>query len=221
MINFPSTFGQPTDGTFKHTEAGQTWAWNGVTWKTAGGGGSEYILPVATSSELGGILSTPNPGGQFVTGVATSGELVFGESLPAATILFCATLGAPTGFLKCNGAAISRTTYSRLFAALGTFYGAGDGSSTFNIPDLRGEFLRVIDEGRGLDANRTLGSVQAQAIQSHAHSGIPTQGQNDVVGYLAYQTSANVNNYNGNLPSSGGGAETRPRNIALQAIIKY
>ena len=48
----------------------------------------------------------------------------------------------PDGFLKCDGSAISRTTYSALFALLSTTYGSGDGSSTFNIPDFRGEFLR-------------------------------------------------------------------------------
>ncbi len=65
MINFPSTFGQPTDGTFKHTEAGQTWAWNGVTWKTAGGDGfvpqtgpkGAAIVPSGLTSERPGSPS--------------------------------------------------------------------------------------------------------------------------------------------------------------------
>jgi hypothetical protein len=56
MINFPSTFGQPTNGTFTHTEAGQTWAWNGVTWKTAGGPG--YVLKAGDT--MTGNLSVPN-----------------------------------------------------------------------------------------------------------------------------------------------------------------
>jgi microcystin-dependent protein len=57
------------------------------------------------------------------------------------------------GYLFCNGAAVSRTTYARLFNAIGTTYGVGDGFSTFNLPDLRGEFIRGFDGGRGVDTS--------------------------------------------------------------------
>jgi phage-related tail fiber protein len=63
---------------------------------------------------------------------------------------------APSGYLKCNGAAISRTTYEALFSAIGTTFGAGDGSTTFNIPDLRGEFIRGWDDARGVDSGRVV-----------------------------------------------------------------
>ncbi|MFM0163813.1 tail fiber protein [Paraburkholderia sediminicola] len=76
---------------------------------------------------------------------------------------------APTGWLKANGAAVSRTAYANLFAQIGSTYGAGDGSTTFNLPDYRGEFLRGFDDGRGVDAGRTLGSFQADSFASHAH----------------------------------------------------
>lgn len=76
---------------------------------------------------------------------------------------------APSGWLKCNGAAISRATYAGLFAAIGTTWGAGDGSTTFNLPDWRGEFVRGWDDGRGLDAGRAFASVQGQTIQLHDH----------------------------------------------------
>jgi microcystin-dependent protein len=66
----------------------------------------------------------------------------------------------PAGYLECNGAAVSRTVYAGLFAKIGTTYGAGDGSTTFNLPDLRGEFIRGWDNGRGVDASRSLGSTQ-------------------------------------------------------------
>ena len=75
----------------------------------------------------------------------------------------------PTGWLKANGAAVSRTTYSNLFAAIGTTYGVGDGSTTFNIPDLRGEFIRGWDDGRGVDSGRTLGSWQDDMFEEHNH----------------------------------------------------
>jgi microcystin-dependent protein len=59
------------------------------------------------------------------------------EGIPTATIIPWTTASVPTGFLECNGAAVSRSTYSALFAIVGTTYGGGDGSSTFNVPDLQ------------------------------------------------------------------------------------
>lgn len=77
---------------------------------------------------------------------------------------------APDGWLKCNGAAVSRTTFAALFAVIGTTYGNGNGTTTFNLPDLRGEFLRGWDDGRGIDAGRNLGSAQAQQLLQHNHA---------------------------------------------------
>ena len=59
------------------------------------------------------------------------------EGIPTATIVPWSNASVPSGFLECNGAAVSRSTYSALFAIVGTTYGAGDGSSTFNTPDLQ------------------------------------------------------------------------------------
>ena len=59
------------------------------------------------------------------------------EGIPTATIVPWSDSSVPSGFLECNGAAVSRSTYSALFAIIGTTYGAGDGSSTFNVPDLQ------------------------------------------------------------------------------------
>lgn len=78
---------------------------------------------------------------------------------------------APSGWLPCNGAAVSRTTYPTLFARIGTAFGSGDGSTTFNVPDLRGEFIRGWDDGRGIDSGRTFGSPQSDGIKSHSHTG--------------------------------------------------
>jgi microcystin-dependent protein len=91
---------------------------------------------------------------------------------------------APSGWLLCNGAAISRTTYATLFAIVGTAFGSGDGSTTFNIPDFRGRFLRGWDNSAGRDpdaAGRTamssggdtgdkIGSVQDHAFDEHTHT---------------------------------------------------
>ena len=130
---------------------------------------------------------------------------------------------APLGFLKANGAAISRTTYQALFAAIGTTYGAGDGSTTFNVPDLRGEFVRGWDDARGIDAGRGIGTWQDSYNKSHTHK---FRGGNAATGGTIYNAS-----YGGGGPGytieatgsivSEGGVEARPRNIALLACIKY
>lgn len=77
----------------------------------------------------------------------------------------------PPGWFRANGAAVSRTVYAALFAKIGTTYGAGDGVSTFNLPDPRGKFIRVLDDGRGIDVGRVLGTSQADEIRSHSHTG--------------------------------------------------
>jgi microcystin-dependent protein len=77
----------------------------------------------------------------------------------------------PPGSFKANGAAVSRTVYARLFAKIGTRYGAGDGVNTFNLPDPRGKVIRIWDDGRGVDPGRVLGSDQADAIRSHTLTG--------------------------------------------------
>ena len=81
-----------------------------------------------------------------------------------------ATADAPKGWLKCNGATVSRTQYAALFAAIGTRFGVGDGSTTFALPDLRGEFVRGWDDGRKIDNGRALGSSQAGQNASHTHA---------------------------------------------------
>ena len=68
----------------------------------------------------------------------------------------------PDGYIKANGAVISRSVYSWLFSKIGTTFGAGNGSTTFDLPDLRGEFLRGWSDGRGVDAGRVFGSGQLE-----------------------------------------------------------
>ena len=162
------------------------------------------------------------------------------EGVPAGSVIWYAANAAPTGFLKANGATISRTTYASLFSAIGTTFGAGDGSTTFLVPDLRGEFLRGWDDGRGVDSGRAFGSAQTNAMQDHRHVQTNAGG---AAGGL------HVGNYNTGLGSTTGivagastytsfvlgtqgptengqgtpntAAENRPRNIALLACIKF
>lgn len=93
-----------------------------------------------------------------------------GYLVPPGAVMAFARNTPPTGWLECNGQAISRTTYADLFAALGTAFGSGNGSTTFNLPNLLGEFIRGWDHGRGVDSGRAFASSQAQSYQSHNHT---------------------------------------------------
>ncbi|QRO35247.1 tail fiber protein [Chromobacterium violaceum] len=142
---------------------------------------------------------------------------------------FFAGPAEPAGWLRANGAPVSRSTYPALFAAIGTIYGAGDGSTTFNLPDLRGEFVRGWDDGRLVDTGRTLGSNQSDIVGPHDHT-IKRQPDG---GTLAIPGSNGTSwSYAGSVASAnqvplvtgantGIGAETRPRNVALLACIKF
>lgn len=165
---------------------------------------------------------------KIADGIITSPKIAAGYGLvPSGAVLGFAMSTVPTGWLECNGAAVSRTTYASLFAAIGTMYGVGDGSTTFNIPNYMGEFLRGWDHGRGADpdaASRTnrgdgttgdnVGTKQADAFKSHTHTYNAFSG-----GGLS--AAANGSTGSGNNPtSSTGGNETRPRNVNIMYCIK-
>lgn len=151
---------------------------------------------------------------------------------PAGLIAPFGGTSAPTGWLACDGSAVSRTTYATLFAAISTTWGSGDGSTTFNVPDLRGAFLR----GSGtssLDPSspRAVGSFQAEAYLSHTHTdsghthtiaiqNLTESGSGGAgVNKLQNGGSTTTNSGTANIQASGG-AETRPDNYAVLYIIK-
>lgn len=160
---------------------------------------------------------------------------------PPGTILYLATANIPTGYklIKANGATISREVYADLFAVIGTTYGVGDDVLTFNVPDGRAEFPRGLDDGRGIDTGRVIGSKQTQQVLKHKHFGFgeaydgwpfgtsPTKGKMGSKGgtdwdnyfYMTSDGSA----YNGESSNSTGvmGDENRPLNIAWLCCIKY
>lgn len=105
-----------------------------------------------------------------------TGNLDPNAILPPGSIQMFAQATPPAGFLRMNGAAVSRTTYAALFAAIGTYFGAGDGSTTFNLPDVRGEFLRALDDGRNIDPGRVRGSLQLSQNLSHIHAATVAAG---------------------------------------------
>ena len=168
--------------------------------------------------------------------------------IPPGTIITTFSETIPTGYLECNGAAISRTTYSRLFTAIGTRAGAGDESTTFNLPDFRGYFLRGWDHGAGNDpdaATRTdsgngtagdhVGTKQQDELESHSHD-FNTASQYSTVDSIP---EADIKRLLGDSRSTGtfqaadaainnqhyivetGGNETRPKNINVLYCIKY
>lgn len=179
-----------------------------------------------------GLLKQRNAANTAWIKLGPLGVSNFGLVMPG-TVAFHAKNAAPAGWLKCNGGAVSRTTYAELFAEIGTIFGAGDGSTTFNLPELRGEFVRGWDDGRGVDAGRAFSSTQLQSFQTHSHeldarilignasrsafnAGIAAGSAYSLVGQIA-DTGAS-----GSTATANGGAnETRPRNIALLACIKY
>ena len=161
--------------------------------------------------------------------------LITDQGVPAGAVQAFARNTAPTSWLKADGAAVSRTTYATLFAAIGTTFGAGDGSTTFNLPDLRGEFLRGWDDGRGVDGGRIFGSAQGDAIRNITGvitdirvrlNGIYTasgafSGATGTTSGDAFAGSAPTANFtfdaSQQVPTAG---ENRPRNMALLYCIK-
>lgn len=137
--------------------------------------------------------------------------------VPPGAVMAFARNTAPNGWLECSGAAVSRTTYADLFAAIGTTFGSGNGSTTFNLPNLRGEFIRGWDNGRGVDSGRSFGTAQADDLKAHTH----TYSTKGVAGNNVTGGPSPINDGMQTLNSgSTGGAETRPRNIAMLYCIK-
>ena len=308
-----------------NSAAGQDYAWlfhgsNGEfvspgNIRTAGGQfiGNGAGLTSLPAAQLTGTVPTARLG----SGTPNSTNFLRGdgqwstiEGVPAGAINYFATRTPPTGYLAANGAAVSRTTFAALFAAIcpvignptvtiaspGVFtlnghglingdpvrlsttgalptglnttttyfvvgadantfrlsatvggaaintsgtqsgthtvqsfaFGAGDGSTTFTLPDLRGEFIRGLDSGRGVDTGRVLGSAQAGQMQSHTHAVPSVTGVPDIF----FPTGVVLNNnHNASTPNTtlqttgqGGtsnGSENRPRNVALLACIKF
>ena len=155
-------------------------------------------------------------------------------SFKTGDIIWSCRGAAPAKFLQCNGSAISRTTYAALFAAIGTTFGAGNGTTTFNLPDARGRAPVGAGTGTGLTA-RALGAaggaethVLAEAeLPSHTHqtsygtttpSAVDTSGSGEPRNPLAYSAGAALNTV-----SSAAGSGTSHNNmqpfLALNAFI--
>jgi microcystin-dependent protein len=174
----------------------------------SGSGGTKGLVPAPAAGDTAAA--------RFLSAAGT-----FAAAVPVGSMSMYAANSAPTGWLECNGGAVSRTTYAGLFAAIGTVFGSGDGSTTFNVPDMRGEFARGWDNSRGIDPARAFGSAQSGAIEAHVHSVTPPSATDDTGSGLTTTGTGGAETITPYNTASTGGTETRPRNIALMFIIKF
>ncbi len=197
-------------------------------------------LKITDGTQAAGKILTSNAAGlaSWQTNAAT---------VPAGMVNAFAGSTAPSGYLICDGAAINRTTYARLFAVIGTTYGNGNGSTTFNLPDLRGEFVRGLDAGRGVDAGRVNGSFQKGTLIANneyyadkevyhitSNAGPPPYNGNgnsaigkDRINTSSYPsvrmtyTSGSVGTTVAMSPYVNALGAARPRNVAMNYCIKF
>lgn len=207
------------------------------------GAGAAVFAGVPPSFEDGETLTAQKLNSSFL---ALEQRITALESLlsPGAIVAFGGSVSeaadggppsAPPGWLLCDGSAVSRSTYAALFAAIGINFGLGDGINTFNLPDLRGRFLRGADRGAGRDpdiASRApssqgapsgdvVGSTQEDELRTHRHQ---QQGSNrlDVAnGGAIHVDDVDNNSFAPIYTQYVGGKETRPKNIAVNYLIKY
>ena len=142
--------------------------------------------------------------------------------VPAGTVLPFAGDTAPSGWAICNGDPVSRTDYAELFTAIGELWGVGDGSTTFNLPDMKGQFLRGLDTSGVVDpdgAGRVVGDNQADEFASHTHQYIRYGQTTSTGGFGIPPQGANPTPQFGTTTEAGGN-ETRPKNITVNIFIK-
>lgn len=152
--------------------------------------------------------------------IASTQNLALYDTCPIGAIIAFPAAAVPNGWLECNGQAVSRTGYVELFALISTAYGTGDGSSTFNLPDYRGVFLRGKDNGKGYDAGRGMGTPQDDDLKAHTHT-FDTRTIDSITGQANNATGAvSTGAVSVRVTNSAGGTETRPKNVSVVFCIK-
>lgn len=205
------------------------------------------IWPIGAFPNLSGFLANPNV---VLTGAPQAPTPITADNssniattafvanffaslvlLPAGMMAPFATQNLPAGWLLCDGSAVSRSTYARLFQVISTTFGGGDGSSTFNLPNTQGQFLRGLDNGGSIDPGRGFGSTQGDQMQGFTV--LFGTSQTNAGGQATPYSSGGDNTVfdnpgphptSGPVASSFGaprlGNETRPTNLAVVFGIK-
>jgi len=211
---------EPNTGTYKywyHPFLGKTFEWTGAAWEQV------YLLYCGVIDYGTNSATSLPPGVDWTGGPEPAGKISVYSGLAS---------NIPAGYLLCNGQAVKRKGYNRLFKAVGTTYGVGDGSTTFNVPELRGYFIRGLNEsGSGEDPSRALGSTQQDGVGPHAHEGDPSGAEyghfhptgSDLIEANATPSATTREVSFGTETGLAGTdiiAETRPVNKAFHYIIK-
>lgn len=194
------------------------------------------LLAIANGALIGDALAREGNSLEVYNAAGALQSSILWEDLASAAnltgfIVPFAGDSVPSGFFECDGSVISRTTFAPLFTAIGTRYGIGDGSTTFAIPDLRGEFIRGFDNGAGNDpdaGSRTdsgdgttgdnVGTKQADEFRSHVH---PTSKSSESNNFGDLPWAANNDDVELIDTNAAGGNETRPRNVNMMYCIKF
>ena len=185
------------------------------------------------SGGVQGLVPAPSAGDAAAGKVlGAGGGWAAPPQMPSGSIIMYGVASAPTGWLICDGTAVSRTTYAALFAAIGTTFGAGNGTTTFNLPNMGGQFARGWVSGQTTDSGRTFGTTQADAFQGHKHdkpssfayltNNQPGTGANGTTGGGNYNAENNTGTpvTDGSNGTPRTATETRPTNVALTYLIK-
>ncbi len=198
-----------------------------VTGNTTINGNTVINSPLSMANNKITDVATPTANNDAATKKYVDDATGGVQVVPIGGIILWTQETPPTNFLECSGAAISRTTYSELFNVIGITFGAGDASTTFNLPNLRGVFVRGWDNGRGVDIGRNFGTFQEDDFETHNHTPIYLGGSNQDIGDPGQYVLTNSAEYNGiqtianSATANTGGTETRPKNLALMYVIKY
>lgn len=129
-----------------------------------------------------------------VAGTSPSSVATLAQSMPIGAVIDFAGSTAPSGWALCYGQAVSRATYATLFALIGTTFGAGDGSTTFNLPDLRGRVAAGKDDMGGVTANRLTAAMPSNTLggTGGVANYVLTQGNLPAVSYNLNGTPGTV-----------------------------
>jgi microcystin-dependent protein len=170
------------------------------------------VIELATQSE---VDTGVDPLKAVTPATLSAAAPSLGLAIPAGTVVAFAGSSAPAGWLMCDGTSVASATYVDLYAAIGTTYGGN--ATNFALPDLRGEFIRGLDNSRGVDSGRALGSFQDHEVEAHTHTGTSGDSGTDPTKEGGGRRDSDDGTYT---TDSYGGGETRPRNVAMNYIIK-